>query len=84
MADKPKKEHKGSSPSVSGGMIEAEAMQRVIDLQAKLRESGGPGQPLSAVAEPSPRSETADERRERLWPGLTAEDEAEMAALIGG
>jgi len=76
--------------SVSGGMTEREAMQRVTDLQARQRESGGPGQPLPALAEPPMKSETTEEwaarikeLNERKGPLTLDEANELMAATLG-
>jgi hypothetical protein len=73
-----------SAESISGGMTQGEAMQRVIALQARQRASGEPIVPLNVAAEPSQKSETYHEVLKRENPGLTDETIDELTDLHGG
>jgi hypothetical protein len=69
--------------SISGGMTEREAMQILIDLQARDRASGIPMAPLNVAAELPQEYETAYDRLKRDHPGLTDAEIDELAALHG-
>jgi len=72
--------NKKTVPSVSGGMTQGEAMQRVIALR---KASGASAAPLNVAPWP-PAYESLYDYWKRKFPGLTDEKIDEMLALIGG
>jgi hypothetical protein len=74
-----------SAESISGGMTQGEAMQRLIALQARDRAAGLPMAPMAVAPWPWPdRPETSHERLKRRHPGLTDETIDELTDLHGG